>query len=281
MDGRWKTIRAADAGLMTVVLAAALLAVSGPLVRGREGAKRALCSVNLKKYHAAMAGYLADNEERYCDPLRCVVDQTRLTQLGIAGPCQWHDRRASPTIEGNGGQLWPYMQTQEIMICETFRQYVLLFSGPYCRLHHHANALIEPQYSYSQNFFLGGSSSLGGPYGVLKEWEVVEPARTLVFTEETPWLIPGLARWTLNDTCFFARHPSDPIAHGDTIATFHGTTPGKRDYGRGNAVFVDGHVELCDPWVRHPIEGGLYVTESFYLAWPKGKVFTQAIPYVP
>ena len=162
------------------------------------------------------------------------------------------------------------------MVCRVMGRYARLFGS----LHpnHDAAIPIEPQYSYSQNHFLGGSKGMGQAYAVFKESEVVGPEEVLLFTEETVWLIPDLARWVLNDTCFFARHTFDGTPVGDTIATYHGTMPERRDEGRGNAVFVDGHVELCDPWVRHEYEWG-WLTESFYLAWPKGKEFTAEVPY--
>ena len=125
------------------------------------------------------------------------------------------------------------------------------------------------------------------PIGVMKESEVVNPTNVLLFVEETIWTIPELnATHILNDTCFWTRHPYDPASFvtqgkggGDCIATYHNTPLQKKNEGVGNAVFNDGHVELCDP-TEFRDSATHQITASFYLAWPrKDGRYSQTCPY--
>jgi prepilin-type processing-associated H-X9-DG protein len=172
--------------------------------------------------------------------------------------------------EQYGGALWPYMETSAIHVCPIFRRYAGIFGGDHPG--HNANIPIIPQYSYSQNNYLGVS------YGVLKKSAVADPDRVFVFTEENPWIIPELTRWVLNDTCMFPRHSKDPTSMGDCFATYH-TAPGEsRNEGLANAVFVDGHVAFVDAWNSRETSWGS-VSSSYYHAWPKENVFSEERPY--
>ena len=70
-----------------------------------------------------------------------------------------------------------------------------------------------------------------------------------------------------------SRHDDDNYNFGDFIATYHNTPIDRRDNGLGNAVFVDGHIELNDPYDSVELQGGKEARRSFILAWPlKGKL---------
>ena len=260
---------------LLVVLAVIVLliaVVAPPVARGREYAKSIVCKVNLSKYYVAMEHYLADNDDTYPFSHTSIVDaEWSSNRIN----CQWHDERAQPwNDERYAGALWPYMETSKIHGCPTFKRFAIEYGGTHPN--HHPAIPIEPQYSYSQNVFLGRS------LGVLKKSEVVDPDRVFVFAEETLWVIKDgsdyLANHVLNDTTFFARHPHDPIQAGDCFATYHRTSLEKKDEGLGNAVFVDGHVAFVDAWKSHKTSWGS-VSSSFYHAWPKENVLSQQIPY--
>ena len=74
-----------------------------------------------------------------------------------------------------------------------------------------------------------------------------------------------------------ARHPLD-FSFGDTIATYHETTPSEKERGKGNAVFVDGHTELCDPYDTEVI-GGREFRSSYLLSFPKRGARNAQKPY--
>ena len=120
----------------------------------------------------------------------------------------------------------------------------------------------------------------------MKENDVYHPAKVLLFVEETIWLIdePGpdgttpLASYRLNDTCFMPRHANDNNNFGDTIATYHNTSPSKPDEGQGNTVFVDGHIDYSDPWDTEIISG-MEFRNSFLLAFPKRGARSTTMPY--
>jgi prepilin-type processing-associated H-X9-DG protein len=75
-----------------------------------------------------------------------------------------------------------------------------------------------------------------------------------------------------------ARHPSDNLFPGDTIATYHATSTAAPNKGMGNTVFVDGHVELSDPWDNELI-GGKEFRRSYLLSFPRKGARNSAIPY--
>ena len=261
--------------IATVIFLMAI--VTPPLVRARQYSKLMFCSANLKTMGKAMNLHLADNDDKYPECFTSMFNGN-YTGYGYTIPinCQWHDKRISPEINPEfAGPLWHYIENMSVFLCPTGAEYGKIRGADHPG--HNLALPIEPQYSYSQNVFLGLLMSNGQPLGVLKQSEVVNPDKVVVFVEETLWIIHGLADYVLTDTTFFPRHMND-FSFGDSIATFHKTTLQRPNDGMGNAVFVDGHVELCDPWDSTQIEGG-QVTASFRLAWPKGNALSTQMPY--
>ena len=272
--------------LVVIAIIAMLLAIIAPaLNRAKEHAKFLLCKTNLKAYHMGMRLYTSEEDDKYPNSHTSIFDGT---QTGFTGIHQWHDKRISPSSDPrNAGPLWPFLENDKIHMCSTFK----IFAKKYPECNNPtagctSSIPIEPQYSYSQNHYLGGGS-MSNPLGVMKELEVINPAGVLLFVEETIWRIPALAAThVLNDTCFFTRHPNDPAGFvqsgyggGDCIATYHNTPLTRKDEGLGNAVFIDGHVELCDSTIEHTTSWGR-MTESYRLAWPKGSSgYQPTCPY--
>ncbi len=264
--------------LVVIAIIALLLSILMPaLTLAKEKAKAIQCKVNLRGYHLVMKLYLNDNNSRFPASWTSIVN-------GTPGPigCQWHNAEIDPARNPQyEGDIYPYLETMKSSLCPTFENFAE-FSG------HTADSVpFDPQYSYSQNNFLGPSGFIGGiPFynGVMKEGQVMGPAKVLLFVEETIWFInegaptDPLASWILNDTCFFARHPDDPVGYGDTIATYHKTSTARPDYGMGNTVFVDGHVDFSDPWDTEII-GGKEFRRSYLLSFPKKGAKNATIPY--
>jgi prepilin-type N-terminal cleavage/methylation domain-containing protein/prepilin-type processing-associated H-X9-DG protein len=263
--------------LVVIAIIALLLAIIIPaLKRAKEKAQFLFCEFNLKAYGLTMKLYLDENDDKYpwCETSMFNGDNLVPNTFWA---CQWHDERISPNNTPEcAGPLWPYMDSDAAHMCPTFKR----FAKVYGEIHPmHVNSVpINPTYAYSQNAFLGQIDNRPDEtiYGVLRESEVISPAETLVWVEETIWLIPGWTDWVLNDTCFFSRHYKDGANFGDFIATYHNTTVDRKDDGVGNAVFVDGHVQLNDPYRVVELQGGGVARQGFILSWPrKGKLSSE------
>lgn len=273
--------------LVVIAIIALLLSILLPTLKiAKERAKSILCKVNLKGQHVAMKLYLEDNDSEYPLSFRYIVNGNPGGGVPALNPrdCQWHNREIDPASNPEyAGAIWPYIETMKSSLCPTFESFAK-YSG-----HTSCNVPYDPVYSYSQNNFLGiGEDSAGRRWGVKKESQIFGPSGVLVFVEETIWRInendppntpSSLASiWILNDTCFMARHPSDNLFPGDTIATYHATSTGAPNEGMGNTVFVDGHIELSDPW-DNEIIGGKEFRKSYLLSFPRKGARNSAIPY--
>lgn len=259
--------------LVVIAIISLLLAIIVPSLRAvKEKAQFLICRVNLKSYGLTMKLYLSEQDDRYPESQTSMFDSNQALSDGIPLNCQWHDERISPSNNPQyAGPLWKYMDNQKAHMCPTFQKFAKVYGDQHPG--HNASIPIDPQYAFSQNAFLGRS------YGAMKETQVVSPGKTLVWVEETIWLISGWAGWTLNDTCFFSRHWQDGVGWGDFIATYHQTPIERPEEGLGEAVFVDGHVELCDPYQAVQLQGGGEARAGFILSWPlKGK-YSSTMPY--
>ena len=266
--------------LVVIAIIALLLAIITPSLQlAKEKAQFILCKVNLRSYGLAMKLYLNENDDDYPECTTSMFDGS-YTGYGFSIPirCQWHDKRISPqTNPLFAGPLWPYMDNQKAHMCPTFKKFAKVHGADHDN--HDASVPIEPTYAYSQNAFLGTID--GKRYGVRKETQVLNPAETLVWVEETIWTIPDWAGWVLNDTAFFSRHCEDSSRPqwGDFIATYHKTSIAKPNDGEGNAVFVDGHVELLDPYYTVDLADGKQARAGFIYSWPLRGRLSPTIPY--
>ncbi|MBN1126138.1 MAG: prepilin-type N-terminal cleavage/methylation domain-containing protein [Sedimentisphaerales bacterium] len=263
--------------LVVIAIIGILLAIMTPALRkAKEQMWYLKCKSGLKSYGMAMKLYTADNEDKYPECSWSVYDGR---SSGIPVSCQWHDRRISPDLNPEyAGPVWSYLETQETSMCPTFKKFAMVYGPDHPG--HDSSIPIEPQYAYSQNVFLGRMKSNGQPLAVLRESEVVDPANVLVWVEETIWLVPpeSVNRWVLNDTCFFTRHPQDSTGLGDHIATYHFTPVERKNEGLGNAVFVDGHADVVDPYNKMETTWG-EISGNFRLAWPLRNKFSATKPY--
>ncbi|MBN1763893.1 MAG: type II secretion system protein [Sedimentisphaerales bacterium] len=248
--------------LVVISIIALLVSILLPaLNRAREQALFAVCKTNLKQYGLGMTMYTTDNDDRFPLSFTCLV-------IGNLTTCQWHDPDANYANDpAKQGPLWQYLSAKGVHLCPTFVKVALRLGHNHTG--HNRDIPIVPQYTYSQNGYLGpqnltdmNSKAWGS---VLKNSQVKNPTDVILFAEENVWTVPGITAFDLNDNCFYARHPQDnnfpaTLYRGDTIATYHNTTSDKIDEGEGNIVFVDGHVAP-----------GL-MEDSFRLSWPNGIV---------
>lgn len=276
--------------LVVISIMAMLMAIMMPaLGKAREAARMTVCKTNLKQYGVAMDLYLSSNRERYPDPF------TGIFKRAVSGnrECQWHDRKTMPTeTPDNAGPLWDYLANAKSHICPSFysigKRYGAQHDG------HDSSIEIEPQYSYSQNAFLGSTHKSTGAV-------TANPAGMGVFLEESMWKMsdagtsstPNICKFVLNDTNFFARHPKDPSGNypGDSVASYHrsssveskidtsgGDFVQTRAGGVGDVVFADGHVGEIDPY-EHEIINGARFNSSYLAIFPgKGAKSTEC-PY--
>lgn len=238
--------------LVVIAIIALLLSILIPsLQKAKLKVENILCTNNLRNYAIAAELYLNENDERYPRAWDSLFKRT------VSGNCQWHDKEnfldSRPDL---AGPLWPYLETQKIHLCPTFKRIAKEF-GP-----NHPGAPtghpipIEPQYSYSMNGLLGED------YGALRRSQVTRPTKTFFFSEENMWTTSGLTGYVLNDNSLIViwntTSPlnSPPSSFTDAFGYFHNAprldmTIGKSwsqikdDPGVGNvnAVFVDGHVQ--------------------------------------
>jgi len=277
--------------LVVIAIIALLLSVLVPALKlAKEKAKSMQCKANLKGQHVAMKLYLTDNDSEYPLAPQYIVDAYNSFGNFLPGleqrNCQWHNRKIDPAVNPDcAGAIWPYIETMKSSLCPTFKGFGKFSEHDPCPF----NIPYDPVYSYSQNGYLGyDKTATGGQVGVKKESQIYNPAGILVFVEETIWKITktklpntptALApTYILNDTNFRARHPLDNNFLGDTIATYHETTTAAPDEGKGNTVFVDGHVELSDPW-DNEIIGGRQFRRSYLLSFPRKGARIPTCPY--
>jgi len=245
--------------LVVIAIIALLLAILTPsLHKAKRKVEEIMCKNNLHNYALAAELLLNDNDDRYPSAWNSLFKQV------VSGWCQWHDERnfldSRPDL---AGPLWPYLETQKVHLCPTFKRIGKQFGGDHPNIHtNHVDIPIEPQYSYSMNGLLGRAY----PDGVLKRSEVNRPTQTFFFAEENMWTTPGLTNFVLNDNSLIViwdtTSPLDspPSAFTDAFGYFHNShhleliigknwnqIKGDRGIGNINAVFVDGHVQKAGP----------------------------------
>ncbi len=170
--------------------------------------------------------------------------------------CRWHDEAFNNTNHPElGGALWTYLQNQKVALCPTFVRLSKL-RGKFHPPTHNNSIPVKPQYSFSQNTWLGPLGQ--NPYyedmlenariryEAPKIQNVNNPSDVFVFAEENMWIIPGSSGSTMNDNGLFT-HWFGPAGDVDCIAAYHKTPWNFRTDGTllkkgvSNLVFADGH----------------------------------------
>lgn len=266
--------------LVVISIIAVLLAVLMPaLAKVKEQARIVVCATNLKNYGPALYMYAQSNSDKCPFSFSWLYLMGTIDKDSSVCPeaCRWHYSVNTPD-----GTLWPYLKDKNVHMCPTFRNIAMVDRRGRCGNEEkgHSNRLVKlynAMYSYSMNRWLGMYCpelyTTGDP-SKQKELLSVEPSLKLsrvkrtaycfAFSEENPsWVMDGGV----------AREDDDkhhPYRNGDTkaynqssigkndlwmyklnnghaeqnFATYHGVTAKKRDEGKANVIFVDGHTKL-------------------------------------
>jgi prepilin-type N-terminal cleavage/methylation domain-containing protein len=265
--------------LVVIAIIALLIAILVPsLAMVKEKAKFIQCKVNLRSHFLAMSLYLNEGDDTYPDSFNSLYLRAEGLAVNPNLQCHWHDERINPSVNPQlEGPMWSYLQSSKASMCPTFKSYAKYSTDSTGKSHTDDSTPFNPQYSFSQNAYLGHED------GVFKSTQVSNPSGIIQYVEETIFYISEgapvqpLARHILNDTNFKARHPGD-WSLGDTVATYHQTTPEEKEEGMGNAVFNDGHTELVDPRDT-TLQGTREFRSSYLLSFPKRGAMNATKPY--
>ncbi|MBN1764739.1 MAG: type II secretion system protein [Sedimentisphaerales bacterium] len=262
--------------LVVISIIALLVSILMPaLGKAKRHGWFVMCKNNLRQTGLAEFMYVQDNSDYFTDAAEFMVKPV-INDPGHPSGCRWHDAALSANIRPElAGQLWPYLETQDIAMCPAFDSVSRLTKF----LHNGCPQYfpVEPQYAFSQNVFLGQLDQYVYPNdGGLRRYEtwskpwvthkfqsVKRPAEVFLFTEEGPIVLFNIVvagvniQWNntiLNDTMIFPwfdEDPYDPYNVCDSAGSFHQTSWTSTETlagGMANALFVDGHVDTMYPW---------------------------------
>jgi prepilin-type N-terminal cleavage/methylation domain-containing protein/prepilin-type processing-associated H-X9-DG protein len=254
--------------LVVIAIIAILMSILMPaLSRVREQARFMACRSNLSQYALVQRMYSDDNNG---DMPRSFTWLYNDKSGGSGTGCSYHDPTKNlydhPEM---AGECWPYLRDfPKVHVCPTF---AIVLKEMSCGMCHGSTPLDRVNFGYTMNSYLNGdawtAAAIPSQYklpisgtGLRKETQVKRPAETFFFSEENSWAIPGLNAAGINDTNL---RPL-PNHSTDGFATFHKTSTTNINHGVANASFVDGHVDMVDPWLND-------ATECWELTWPGDK----------
>lgn len=256
-----------------IVLLVGLLMPS--LSKVRKISTRAICSTNMKSLGTISTIYLDDFNDRFPNSENWLYSAAADSPEHPIG-CRWHDLVMAPngkTMAENTtyhGQMWDLLAESKTSICPDFRD-IAYKRG--CENPGHIQSIdVVPQYNYTMNGYLGSTRDGGilntaqirnSKASFLMEKKATitfekspsqSPANIFFFAEENCWSVSPdnsdyPARWlkkplstkALDDTTLLILPTPDAE---NCFATFHGDSDYDDSEGFGNAVFVDGHVDM-------------------------------------
>jgi prepilin-type N-terminal cleavage/methylation domain-containing protein/prepilin-type processing-associated H-X9-DG protein len=260
--------------LVVIAIIALLLAILTPaLSRAREQARAIVCASNLKNYCPCLGMYAQDNSDKCPFSFswlysRKTIDDGVRTGKCVEG-CRWHYDVDTPD-----GVLWPYLKSISVHMCPTFKSYAIAggLNGCPSKAYHKSSKgggsmPFNPTYSYSMNRWIGlwcppiyftavGSdeyNKLITPEPSLKLSRVKRVSKCFAFSEQNTWPVdhrdgdgekyyaPHPLETT--DLWLYANNAQDAVnmAYAN-FATYHGVPASKRNEGKANVLFVDGHI---------------------------------------
>jgi len=204
--------------LVVIAVLGILVSLLQPTLSGfYEKGRLALCSSNLRTQ--GVAHYL------YVEDYRAFSHR----HAWVRGAYD-----SNPNYSLKTSLSWPYIQDEQVYICPTFR--MINDRLPERKL--------VTAFSYGMNWYVST--------GTLKPNDFKSPSQMALTTEENPYIITGLYRYSFNDGGIWL---GSSIPYIDGIATFHlaGSYKELRPIdGFANVLFVDGHVGIGS--IDHAVE---------------------------
>jgi len=247
--------------LVVIAIIALLLGILTPaLNKAKIAAQTMICATNLKNYGPALQMYASDNKDRAPFMVSWLFSQNTITNApAVTKGCMWHNDRDNPD-----GSMWPYLSNDNVHLCPVFKANAIHGGKEGCpsASAHSMLTPFGPTYSYSMNWFLGfdweslekvGNAEMFAREISMKLSRVKNPSQCFSFSEENLWPIQYREADrekvycvnVLNDNALWMNaNKSKPDGATDNFATYHGVNAPRRNEGRANVIFVDGHVEL-------------------------------------
>jgi prepilin-type N-terminal cleavage/methylation domain-containing protein/prepilin-type processing-associated H-X9-DG protein len=258
--------------LVVIAIIAILMGVLLPVLNAARGrAQTIVCASNLKNYGTALFMYAETNNDKapfsfsWLYSMKTIFKNNISTSAktgkgkGCPQECRWHYDLDPPD-----GTLWPYMRNIKAHICPTFKSYA---KNGECwnKKEHYTGIPYKPTYCYSMNRWLGlyclklyevgeaEQAILLASEPSLRLSQVKRSVQCFAFSEENMWTIDhrpsdgdkyySTTAIGKNDLWLYANKNAKNSAVAN-FATYHNVSAGKRNEGKANAVFVDGHVSL-------------------------------------
>jgi prepilin-type N-terminal cleavage/methylation domain-containing protein/prepilin-type processing-associated H-X9-DG protein len=256
--------------LVVIAIIALLMGILMPVLNKARGqAQTVVCASNLKNYGPALVMYAGDNGDKTPYSFSWLYSKKTIDKREKSGECRevcrWHYDKDAPD-----GTLWPYLKNINVHMCPTFKNFAVAGGLNICpskALHPTKKGAMpfKPRYSYSMNRWLGFDwmsfiADVQLSYRTeasIRLSQVTRASQCFAFSEENLWCING-GQDALNhplrkgdteaysnsalaktDLWMYALDNGNVVAN---FATYHGVSAGKRDEGRANVLFVDGHV---------------------------------------
>lgn len=269
--------------LVVIAVIALLMGIMMPALNKARGlGQGAKCKGNLKGYTIAVHMYADDHDGRLMDPAGSYFSQATPYPIesGLPNPRQVRWCNGDLNLKDHpeyGGPFLSYLSDARAFICPTFKTLSRANSDDsFFKASASSLRDYDPWYNYTQNAYLGPKDGSLTGMRVSSLFNVAQPAVTFSFCEESSFVDAEYNLQGLNDTLMIPGNkqmvngwlassnysiwdirPGEAGQFWDALAGFHHAPSGDPLGGKGNAAFLDGHVDARPR------------SETFPLAWPR------------